>query len=964
MPDNTTSSPPPNPVSSNFFTSKPFIILVLTALALCGGIMFFQSLAEKTTLSFEFSLDGKGLPAGKVADVKVDGQPFTSGSKIKIGRHTLTAQLKDAEPVENRYWVLFGAKNLGTLPLESSKGSLLVSVTPSPATVVVQRTGQTVSEGPAPLTLDKLTVGNYSLTIKRGEYEENRAVVIQRQQRTEEKVDLNLGNVSLSSDPADAEFDLSGFDLSGNERHWRGKLPMHIDDVPAGDYSVVVHRGEYAERHPVKIQRQQLTESKIELNLGSVSLSSDPADAEFDLSGNGRHWQGKLPMRIDDVPGGNYSFLARRKGWELSADVLVSRGSIATNKTEFQYGSINVTSEPTGLAVSTNGVEIGKTPTTLRELKPGQYELMISDGENDLMTNVIVAPKEAAKQAFKLRYGTVQLASAPAGATVIRKGKEAGKTPLKLERIPAGETTVELRLEGFVTTNFAVHVVEGETANLTAKLISERYLEAMKQARTAFDSEKFTESKKLVASALEAEPNDPLAIRLRDEVLQAEKKTEDAVKEAEKKAEDARKEAEERVNRANEETRRKEFAEQAAQKRKAFEDSLSGMAENEFFEFHTREFPYSFETVWQAATTILTRKDKTATGDRNTGVLAQRMLYSPKKGILNALLGPGDDRSHRVLITPVDREITRVELKLFNYELVALPDLYAQEKTQQGQPYKFVQIGSFTFGLVLDKDLVRRRAAEFFDEVEKTVRPSGVAPVAQNSSEKKPSVPDSLNQATIEAREVLEKVIAAYGGKERFRRVAGDKTVKEGDLYSDGVNKVKYSVISEYRKPGYLRQEYVINRISGKESQVTEANNQMVVSTRNGRAVPLDELSRQEWINRAKESRTLLEELEDPKSVVTLLPQEVENASTVRVRSSNPDGDETIHHIDKSSWLIVKSEGASVLNSKRVKVVTEFSDFMEFDGIKKATHEVIYYDNVKKADLRLTQCRYFFTGPE
>ena len=117
MPDNMTSPPPSNPVSSNFFTSKPFIVLVLTALVLCGGIMFFQSLAEKTVLSFGFTLDGKNLTADKVPDVKVDGQPFTSGNKIKMGRHALTVQLQDAEPLEEHCWVLFGAKNLGTLPL-------------------------------------------------------------------------------------------------------------------------------------------------------------------------------------------------------------------------------------------------------------------------------------------------------------------------------------------------------------------------------------------------------------------------------------------------------------------------------------------------------------------------------------------------------------------------------------------------------------------------------------------------------------------------------------------------------------------------------------------------------------------------------------------------------------------------------------------------------------------------------
>ena len=103
MADNTTSPPPP--VSSNFFTSKPFIMLVLTAIVLCGGMMFFKSLSEKTVLSFNFTIDGASLSSTQVPDVKVDGQPFVSGSKISMGRHAITVQLQDAELFEKHYWV-------------------------------------------------------------------------------------------------------------------------------------------------------------------------------------------------------------------------------------------------------------------------------------------------------------------------------------------------------------------------------------------------------------------------------------------------------------------------------------------------------------------------------------------------------------------------------------------------------------------------------------------------------------------------------------------------------------------------------------------------------------------------------------------------------------------------------------------------------------------------------------------
>ena len=237
-PSNASQKPVSVPVASrSFFTSKPFIMLVVIAAVLCGSVALFKSLSENMALSFNFSLDGKGLPSGKVPDVKVDGQPFTSGSKIKLGRHKLAVQLQDAEPLEEHYWILFGAKNLGTLPLESSKGSLSVMVNPSPATVILQREGEVVQKDNAPLNMDKLRVGDYTVIIRRGDYEETRSVKIQREQQTKVQADLNLGSVDLSSDPADAEFE-----LSGNGRHWQGKLPTKTEDVPGGNYSLVVRR--------------------------------------------------------------------------------------------------------------------------------------------------------------------------------------------------------------------------------------------------------------------------------------------------------------------------------------------------------------------------------------------------------------------------------------------------------------------------------------------------------------------------------------------------------------------------------------------------------------------------------------------------------------------------------------------------------------------------------------------------
>jgi hypothetical protein len=159
-----------------------------------GARLFYNSLLAKTTLSFAFTVDGKALPSGVVPDVQVDGNSFASASRIGLGRHELRVRLKDSEPYQIHFWIL-RAKNLGVLPLESSKGSLSVTVNPSPAGVILKRNGEVVRQGNAPMIIDELPVGDYTLAIHRGEYEEDHLIEIQRQLRTATNIDLNLGTM-------------------------------------------------------------------------------------------------------------------------------------------------------------------------------------------------------------------------------------------------------------------------------------------------------------------------------------------------------------------------------------------------------------------------------------------------------------------------------------------------------------------------------------------------------------------------------------------------------------------------------------------------------------------------------------------------------------------------------------------------------------------------------------------------
>lgn len=328
---------------------------------------------------------------------------------------------------------------------------------------------------------------------------------------------FSKGSLSVTVQPSSATVTLQ--DIQG-KAFLQTNAPLTKMRLPVGNYSMVIRRPNYQETHHVRISREQLTQTNISLSIGNAHFSSVPEDAEFALSGNGRDLSGKLPALLEDLPTGTYRLTAQRKGWELGEDVAVTAGGTITNQIEFPYGSIEIISDPAGMSLSVAGKPTGTTPVKISEVKPGPYTLELTDGDNDLKAVVSVGPRESAKQSFVLRYGTVELSSSPAGASVVRRGKVIGRTPLALARMPTNATDIELRLDGYESANVPVTALEGATTNLAVKLFSKRFLAAMQSSQQSLALNDLENAHKLVSEALQDEPSDPKATGLRSEITE------------------------------------------------------------------------------------------------------------------------------------------------------------------------------------------------------------------------------------------------------------------------------------------------------------------------------------------------------------------------------------------------------------------------------------------------------------
>ena len=134
-----------------------------------------------------------------------------------------------------------------------------------------------------------------------------------------------------------------------------------------------------------------------------------------------------------------------------------------------------VTTNEPGVTVLLDGVELGRTPLSREDLRPGSYTLNLqSPYYVDREVAVTLVDGVVFKEDYVLQAGTGQLTvlSEPAGAAVYIDDQDTGEvTPVTLNDVVAGTRALSLRLEGYQTTAAqTVTVEEEQTAQVSETL--------------------------------------------------------------------------------------------------------------------------------------------------------------------------------------------------------------------------------------------------------------------------------------------------------------------------------------------------------------------------------------------------------------------------------------------------------------------------------------------------------------
>lgn len=216
---------------------------------------------------------------------------------------------------------------------------------------------------------------------------------------------------------------------------------------------------------------------------GSIRVTSSPSGAAIYLNGQ---YRGTAPLTIQSLSPGTYSLDADRSGYLSDHSTVTVRAGQQSN-IQFtltpiqQYGSIKVTSSPSGAYIYMDGVYKGRTPLTLTSVSAQKHNLELDlSGYYDWKSTVTVSPGVISYVNAYLTSvpsettGAIDVVSYPAGADVFLDEKYQGKTPsagaYAISNVPVGSHTVRVALSGYQDYTTSVAVSGATTSHITASL--------------------------------------------------------------------------------------------------------------------------------------------------------------------------------------------------------------------------------------------------------------------------------------------------------------------------------------------------------------------------------------------------------------------------------------------------------------------------------------------------------------
>ncbi len=207
--------------------------------------------------------------------------------------------------------------------------------------------------------------------------------------------------------------------------------------------------------------------------VGQLHVETRPDGGEITCNGLS---YGAAPVVISDLPAGEHLLVVHLAGYhELRRTVSLAAGSHRTIRLDLEplHGLVLVQSDPEAVDVSIDGAHRGQTPLLIPDFPLGTRRLRFeAEGYMPREVELAVEDRVPRRVAVDLVSDAATLAidTLPLGADVLIDGLRRGRTPLRLERLPRGEVSLELTYPGFKPYQRTLLLRAGEVLELDIPL--------------------------------------------------------------------------------------------------------------------------------------------------------------------------------------------------------------------------------------------------------------------------------------------------------------------------------------------------------------------------------------------------------------------------------------------------------------------------------------------------------------
>lgn len=294
----------------------------------------------------------------------------------------------------------------------------------------------------------------------------------------------NSGQIQVTSTPSGATAVL--------DRSQSQTTPAYFTNVPVGTHEVSVYLSGYQTYYTsIAVNKAQTTYVNAQftppVTTGALSIQSTPSAAAVTVDGG---YQGITPTVVGNLIPGSHTVILSKAGYQdwistqsVSAGQTKSVSATLAPDTQPIYGTVSITSTPTGASVYADGVYVGQTrssgPLVFTKVTPGTHTLLVSKaGYQDYTgTGTVVAGQDynlnipLSPNPQTPTTGSISASSSPSDAEMYLDNIFKGLTPITLDSITPGTHTVLIKLSGYQDYSSQVQVTAGQTTQISATLI-------------------------------------------------------------------------------------------------------------------------------------------------------------------------------------------------------------------------------------------------------------------------------------------------------------------------------------------------------------------------------------------------------------------------------------------------------------------------------------------------------------